>query len=107
MMVKIVKENQPFHRIELDYQQAKEIITMLGEEFKIDLIDEFKANGETVFSYYLNTIPLAAKDKLLKDTKPGYLERYEKINKYLTTLNLKLKTLNLENNFVVFLDMCE
>lgn len=41
-MTKIIKENQPFHRIELDYKQAKEIITMLGEEFKIDLIDEFK-----------------------------------------------------------------
>lgn len=107
MMVKIVKESQIFHRIDLNYEQAKEIITMLGEEFKIELIDEFKANGETVFSYYLNTIPLAAKDKLLKDTKPGYLERYEKINKYLKTLDLGLSTFDLENNFIVFLDMCE
>lgn len=107
MMTKIVKENQPFHRIELDYTQAKEIIKMLGEEFKIDLIDEFKAEGETVFSYYINTIPAAAKDKLLKDAKPGYLERYEKINKYLKTLDLGLSTFDLENNEVVFLDMCE
>lgn len=82
-MTKIIKENQPFHRIELDYKQAKEIITMLGEEFKIDLIDEFKKEGETIFSYYINTIPTAAKDKLLKDVKPGYLERYEKINEQL------------------------
>jgi threonyl-tRNA synthetase len=66
MMVKIVKETQNFDRIELTYTQAKEIITMLGEEFKIDLINEFKAEGETVFSYYVNTIPLAAKDNLLK-----------------------------------------
>jgi len=36
---KIIKENQPFTRVEFDYNQAKEIITMLGEEFKIDLID--------------------------------------------------------------------
>lgn len=29
VMTKIIKENQPFHRIELDYDQAKEIIVML------------------------------------------------------------------------------
>jgi threonyl-tRNA synthetase len=66
MMVKIVKETQTFDRIELTYEQAKAIITMLGEEFKIELIDEFKAKGETVFSYYINAIPQAAKDNLLK-----------------------------------------
>jgi len=42
VMVKIIKESQLFHKIQLDYKQAKEIIKMLGEEFKIDLIDEFK-----------------------------------------------------------------
>jgi len=66
MMTKIVKEGQQFHRIDLDYDQAKEMINMLGEEFKIELLDEFKAAGETVFSYYINTIPLAAKDNLLR-----------------------------------------
>ena len=71
MMTKIIKEGQPFHKIDLDYKQAKEIIKMLGEEFKIELIDEFKADGETVFSYYINTIPVAAKDNLLKGSKPG------------------------------------
>gem|GEM_PF-4271171 len=35
------------------------------------------------------------------------MERYEKINDYLKTLNLELGTFNLENNFVVFIDMCE
>ncbi len=107
MMVKIVKESQIFHRIDLNYDQAKEIITMLGEEFKIELIDEFKANGETKFSYYLNTIPTSAKDNLLKGSNPDYLKKYENINNYIATLNLQLWTLNLENNFIVFLDMCE
>jgi len=41
---KIIKENQPLTRIELDYDQAKNIIKTLGEEFKIELIDEFKAD---------------------------------------------------------------
>jgi threonyl-tRNA synthetase len=107
MMTKIVKEGQPFHRIDLNYKQAKEIIKMLGEEFKIELIDEFKADGETVFSYYINTIPTAAKDNLLKDSKPGYLEKYEKINNYIASLNLEPSTFNLKSDFITFVDMCE
>jgi len=100
MMVKIVKESQMFYRIDLDYTQAKEIITMLGEEFKIELIDEFKTNGETKFSYYLNTIPTSAKDNLLKWSKEEYVKKYEKINDY-------LKSFKLGDVFVVFIDMCE
>jgi len=100
MMVKIVKESQMFYRIDLDYTQAKEIITMLGEEFKIELIDEFKTNGETKFSYYLNTIPTSAKDNLLKWSKEEYVKKYEKINDY-------LKSFKLGDVFVTFIDMCE
>lgn len=107
MMTKIIKEGQPFYRIDLNYKQAKEIIKMLGEEFKIELIDEFKKEWETVFSYYINTIPVAVKDNLLRGSNPDYLKRYEKINKYLKTLDIGLSTFDLENNFVVFLDMCE
>lgn len=107
MMTKVVKEGQPFHRIELDYDQAKEIIIMLGEEFKIELIDEFKAEGETVFSYYINTIPTAAKDALLKGSSPEYISKYEKINTYIDSLNLPPSTFNLKSDFITFVDMCE
>ena len=102
---KIIKENQPFTRVEFDYDQAKEIITMLGEEFKIDLIDGFKKDGVTVFSYYINTIPTAAKDRLLKDSKPGYVEKYEKITAYLAA-NKKFADA-VADKFVTFIDMCE
>ena len=100
MMVKIVKESQLFNRVELKYEQAKDIIKMLGQEFKIELIDEFKAEGETVFSYYINTIPTTAKDNLLKGSNPEYLKKYEKITEY-------LKPFNLGDVFVTFIDMCE
>jgi len=102
---KIIKEGQPFTRVEFDYDQAKEIITMLGEEFKIDLIDGFKADGETVYSYYINSIPVAAKDKLLKDSKPGYVEKYQKITDYLA--NNKKFADAVKDRFVTFIDMCE
>lgn len=101
-MQKITKENQPFHRIETDYDQAKEIIKIMWEEFKIELLDEFKAEWETVFSFYINTIPLEAKDRLLKDTKPWYLEKYTKINEYLINIGALQQW-----NFATFIDMCE
>lgn len=105
MMTKIVKEGQNFERIELTYDQAKEIIIMLGEEFKIDLIDEFKAEGETVFSYYVNTIPLAAKDNLLRGSQEGYVSKYQKINEYLGKNSAFKKAI--ADRFVTFIDMCE
>ena len=105
IMTKIVKEWQTFTKIDLSYDQDKEIITMLGEEFKIELIDEFKADGEKIFSFYINSIPVAAKDNLLKDTKPGYIEKYEKITEYLSDNKEFAKAV--KDNFVVFIDMCE
>lgn len=105
MMQKICKENQPFHRIELTYDQARQIIEMLWEELKIELIDEFKAQGETVFSYYVNTINEAAKDKLLAGIAPEYISKYQKITDYLKSLPQFAK--DIEGNFVVFLDMCK
>jgi threonyl-tRNA synthetase len=99
-MQKIVKENQPFQRIETDYKQAKEIIKMMGEDFKIELLDEFKEQGETVFSFYINTIPHAAAERLLKDCKTDYVKKYTKLTEY-------LKKLKIEDGFVTFIDMCE
>lgn len=105
MMQKICKENQPFHRIELTYEQARQIIEMLWEELKIELIDEFKAEWETVFSYYVNTINEVAKDKLLAGVDPEYIVKYQKITNYLKAIPQFAKVI--EWNFVVFLDMCE
>lgn len=105
MMQKICKEGQPFRRIELTYEQARQIIEMLWEELKIELIDEFKAEWETVFSYYVNTINEAAKDKLLAGVDPEYINKYQKITDYLKSIPQFAK--DIEGNFVVFLDMCK
>ena len=102
MMQKITKENQPFHRIETDYKKAKEIIKIMWEEFKIELLDEFKSQWETVFSFYINTIPTDAKAWLFKDAKPWYLKKYEKINEYLLSIGALQQW-----NFATFIDMCE
>jgi threonyl-tRNA synthetase len=107
-MQKIVKENQPFQRIDTDYKQAKEIIKMMGEDFKIELLDEFKEQGETVFSFYINTIPQAAAERLLKDCKPDYVKKYSKLTQYFSSLNPSIfPSFNTKSDFVTFADMCE
>ena len=106
-MQKIVKENQPFERIEVDYKKAKEIIKMMGEEFKVELLDEFKTWWESVFSFYINTIPLEAKDRLLKDAKPEYIKKYEKLTEYLKAWSMKHEAFSIEKSFITFIDMCE
>lgn len=103
----IVKENQPFHRIEVDHKQAKEIVNMMGEEFKLELLEEFKTWWESVFSFYINTIPVDAKERLLKDAKPSYLEKYAKLTDYLQWLKIENGGLKMKDVFVTFIDMCE
>ena len=92
----IVKENQPFHRIDVDYKQAKEIVNLMGEEFKLELLEEFKTWWESVFSFYINTIPVDAKARLLKDAKPEYIQKYQKLTESLQ-----------QKDFITFIDMCE
>jgi hypothetical protein len=59
---------------------------MMGEAFKLELMDEFQTNGETNFSFYINSIPAEAKERLLRDVKPGYVEKYEKLTSYVQQL---------------------
>ncbi|HCB52198.1 TPA: threonine--tRNA ligase, partial [Patescibacteria group bacterium] len=104
-MQKICKENQLFLRVEVDYDKAKEIVNMMGEAFKIELLDGFKADGETVFSFYINTIAAAATDKLLADVQEAYKTKYNNLTSYLSNDCGYAEMLN--GQFVTFIDMCE
>lgn len=41
-MQKIIKENQDFQFYESTYEESEEILAMLGQEFKLDLLQKFK-----------------------------------------------------------------
>ncbi|MFA5747882.1 MAG: threonine--tRNA ligase, partial [Candidatus Absconditabacterales bacterium] len=101
-MQKITKENQQFVKIDTDYKQSKEIIEIMEQDFKVELLDEFKSQGESVFSFYINLIPAVAVERLLKDSKPEYKIKYEKITKIAIDYGLTTK-----DYFVTFIDMCE
>jgi threonyl-tRNA synthetase len=61
-MKKIVSQNQDFQMFEVTYEQAREIIKMMGEDFKIELVDMIESgkfkNTEKIsgkISFYINT----------------------------------------------------
>ena len=102
MCVKIIKENQPFTRIEVSNEESKYIVEeLMKQQYKAELRNEFSANGETI-SFYLNTIPESAKDALLKDINEEYLKYYEPITQYFQEKHGDL----FAGKFVTFLDMC-
>jgi len=88
-----------------DKAEALHIISLLDNNnntrFKKELIEKFAAAGETSYTFYFNTIPSAAADKLLWWAKPGYKETYQKLTDYIHGKDL------LANDFIVFADLCE
>jgi len=60
-MKKIISQNQDFVMFEVDYKAAREILTQMGEDFKIELVDKLESwdfkNTEKIsgkISFYLN-----------------------------------------------------
>jgi len=61
-MKKIISQNQDFQMFEVTYDEAREIIKMMGEEFKNELVDKLESgdfkNQEKIsgkISFYINT----------------------------------------------------
>lgn len=61
-MKKIVSQNQDFQMFEVSYNEAREIIKMMGEDFKIEIIDMLESgkfkNSEKItgkISFFINT----------------------------------------------------
>lgn len=80
-----MKQNQAFSLFTAkDKKQAEKIISFFGNgaRFKKELIEKFTDKGITSYTFYMNTIPAAAADKLLAAAKPEYREIYNNINKY-------------------------
>ncbi|MDR0369254.1 MAG: hypothetical protein LBH96_01630, partial [Candidatus Peribacteria bacterium] len=103
MMVKIVKEGQIFTRLDTTNEESEYIVKeVLKQKYKAELRDEFAAAGEGI-SFYLNSIPEAAKDALLKGVNEAYVKYYEGVTKYFQEKHPD----EFQGRFVTFLDMCE
>lgn len=103
MMVKIVKENQPFTRLDLTNDESRYIVhEVLKQQYKAELMEEFMQAGEGI-SFYLNSIPEQAKDQLLKGVHEEYVTYYEGVTKYFQEEH----PTEFAGRFITFLDMCE
>jgi threonyl-tRNA synthetase len=103
MMVKIVKEGQIFTRLDTTNEESKYIVEeILKQKYKAELRDEFAAAGEGI-SFYLNSIPMSAKDALLKGVNADYVKYYEGV----TTYFQEKYPSEFKDRFITFLDMCE
>ena len=103
MCVKIVKENQTFTRLDVSDEESKYIVhDLMKQKYKEEMRNEFAANGENI-SFYLNSIPMAAKDALLKWVNQDYLDYYENVTKYFQEKH----NAEFAGRFITFLDMCE
>ena len=103
MMIKIVKEGQTFTRLDVSNEESEHIVKkVLKQKYKAELRDEFATAGEGI-SFYLNSIPMAAKENLLKGMHEDYVKYYEDVTKYFQEKHPEV----FEGRFVTFLDMCE
>jgi threonyl-tRNA synthetase len=102
-MKNIIKENQNFVKITLDPETAENLLKLLDQPYKLELLKEFVKNWEEI-SFYYNSINLPEDkiEKFFKSTKPEYVNLYKKVTNFLK------EKINLEPNiFVTFIDLCE
>ncbi len=102
-MQKIVKENQDFLFVELPWEKAVEILELLGQPYTLELCKDLIEKWETKLGVYINTMNLQASERVLNNTKPGYIEKYKKINFRFNQIFPDL----LEWKFVTFVNMCK
>lgn len=127
----IVKQGQEFTLYTAaDQAEALQIIALMGghtdaqsdannanspTRFKRELIEKFALAGSAnnitpVYTFYLNTIPTAAAERLLTNVQPAYKETYTAITAYFhnhTSASADASTPSLADRFVTFLDLCE
>lgn len=100
MMEKILKEKQPFVLLETTNDVSEEFLKITQQQYKPELRAEFLAAGEQV-TFFANTIPLKAKEAMLKDSLPEYITFYDKVTAYVHE-----KYPHLQDQYITFLDMC-
>lgn len=101
-ITKIIKENQTINVFTLDYNKAISLVEALGQSYKVELIKDFKSQGETNYTFYYNSIKQAAKDAILRGIRPEYIAFYDKINQELR----KFADIA-QDEYITFIDLCE
>jgi len=102
LMQQIIKEKQEFVLYDSSFEESETILKMFWQEFKLDLLEKFKAEWDTKVTYYLNVISEKAVEYSLKEATPTFKKKYEIITDYFRT-----KIPSLADKFIMFADLCE
>ncbi|MBP7848585.1 hypothetical protein KA013_05290 [Patescibacteria group bacterium] len=96
----IAKEPQTYTVYSCPLDEGFMINEFTNQRLKNELLDKFKAQGETNITYYLNVVPKAVIENA-RNTKEGRQEQYIKVTDFFR----KNKTIS-EDQAVVFIDLC-
>lgn len=98
---KIVKESQKINSFVVSFDSAKKVLQKLNQKYKLELIEKFKNDWIENFQFFYNSISKSWKDKILHWIDENYIKYYDTIN------NLIWEFVKLEDEFIVFIDLCE
>ncbi len=102
IMTDIIKQKQEFTKINLNYKEAKKILKLNKEKYKLEMLEKLNSKDQQI-GFYINTINIKAKDYLLENAGSKYIKHYEKTTKLLQSISDK----DLSDKFITFIDMCK
>lgn len=106
-MQQIIKENQTFVEYESSFDEAREFLTMIGQGFKVDLLDKFAEEWDTRVTYWLNIIPTSQAEHVLRSASEDFKVKYDMITAYLHEKFAAQGKNDLTDQYVMFVDLCE
>ncbi len=74
-MKRQVKDNIPFRRKQIEYQEAVDLFREKGEKYKLELIEELRDTGEGIYVYYLGDFVDLCRGPHVHST--GFLKHFE------------------------------
>jgi threonyl-tRNA synthetase len=88
IMEGIVKEGQGFGCYTAkNLEEAKAIVTNLGQHFKIELLDKFfAADKDAQYTFWYNYVDAQMLPRLEKTCNPEYIEQYKRLTEYMRDL---------------------
>ncbi len=104
IMEGIVKEGQGFWSYTAkNLEEAKAIVTNLGQHFKIELLEKFFASDNNAsYTFWYNYVDTQMLPRLEKNCKEEYITTYKSLTEYFTNLDPAV-----EGKFITFIDLCE
>ncbi len=81
-MKKIISQGQTFEKYELPIAEARKFLTEIKQDYKLELLDDLAAQGETVVGFYENKIPQNGQGTFVDMCKGPHVESTKEIGAF-------------------------